>query len=124
MTIEKKWKVEFDDDFKAEFDDFPEEVRLAILEVARVLQGAGPGLGRPRVDTLNGSKHANMKELRCDADDGVWRVAFAFDTERKALLLTAGDKSGVSQKRFYKKLIKTADARFDAHLERLKGKDR
>ena len=75
-------------------------------------------------DTLNGSKHANMKELRCDTHDGVWRVAFAFDTERKALLLTAGDKSGVSQKLFYKKLIKTADARFDAHLERLKGKDR
>jgi hypothetical protein len=102
LTIEKKWKVEFDDDFKAEFDGFPEEVRLAILEVARVLQGASPGLGRPRVDTLNGSKHANMKELRCDADDGVWRVAFG--TERKALLLTAGDKSGVNQKRFYKKL--------------------
>jgi len=102
LTIEKKWKVRRR--LKAEFDGFPEEVRLAILEVARVLQGASPGLGRPRVDTLNGSKHANMKELRCDADDGVWRVAFAFGTERKALLLTAGDKSGVSQKLFYKKL--------------------
>lgn len=124
MSIEKKWKVNFDDDFKAEFDDFAEEVRLAILQMARVLQRMGPELGRPRVDTLNGSKHANMKELRCDADDGVWRVAFAFDPERKAVLLTAGDKSGVAKKRFYKKLIKTADTRFDAHLERLKGKDK
>lgn len=52
----------------------------------------------------------------------MWRVAF--DPERKALLLAAGDKSGVNQKHFYNKLIKTAGARFDAHLERLKGKDR
>jgi len=78
------------------------------------------GLGRPRADTLNGSKHANMKELRFDADDGVWRVAFAFDPRRKAILLVAGDKSGVSKDRFYKALIGKADERFEAHLERLK----
>lgn len=125
MSLEKKWVVDFDEDFKKkEFDDFREEVRLTILQVARVLQRVGPELGRPFVDTLNGSKHANMKELRFNLDGEIWRVAFAFDTERKALLLTAGDKSGVNQKRFYKKLIKTADARFDAHLEKLKGKDR
>ena len=121
MSIGKEWKVEFDKDFKAEFDKFSKEVRLAILQGARVLEGLGPNLGRPYVDTLNGSKHTNMKELRCDADDGVWRVAFAFDPERKAVLLTAGDKSGVAKKRFYKSLIKKADARFDAHLEKLKG---
>ncbi len=74
-------------------------------------------LGRPHVDTLNASKHANMKELRFDADNGVWRVAFAFDPQREAILLVAGDKSGVSQRKFYKKLIKTADARFDKHLK-------
>jgi hypothetical protein len=57
-----------------------------------------------------------MKELRCTADDGVWRIAFAFDPERKAILLTAGDKAGVNEKRFYKNLIAKADARFDQHL--------
>ena len=57
-----------------------------------------------------------MKELRCNAGDGVWRIAFAFDPERKAILLTAGDKSGVNEKRFYKKLIAKADERFDHHL--------
>ncbi|MRU17074.1 addiction module toxin RelE [Roseovarius sp. A21] len=125
MSLEKKWIVDFDEDFKKkEFDNFPKEVRLKILEMALVLQGVGPELGRPLVDTLYDSKHANMKELRFNLGDETWRVAFAFDTERKALLLTAGDKSGVNQKRFYKKLIKTADARFDAHLEKLKGKDR
>jgi hypothetical protein len=70
------------------------------------------------------SRHANMKELRFDAADGVWRVAFAFDTKRKAILLVAGDKSGVSEKKFYKRLIAKADERFDVHLARLKQKER
>jgi hypothetical protein len=60
-----------------------------------------------------------MKELRFDADDGVWRVAFAFDRERKAILLVAGDKSGGSEKRFYKTLIAKADKRFQGHLDRV-----
>lgn len=76
-------------------------------------------MGRPRVDTLNGSRHANMKELRFSAADGEWRVAFAFDPRRKAILLVAGDKSGGSEKRFYRELIKKADERFDAHLARI-----
>jgi len=73
---------------------------------------------------MNGSRHANMKELRFDAADGVWRVAFAFDPKRKAVLLVAGDKSGGSQRRFYKQLISKADERFDAHLARVKQKER
>jgi hypothetical protein len=68
------------------------------------------------VDTLNGSRHANMKELRFSAADGEWRVAFAFDTRRTAVLLVAGDKSGGGEKRFYRELIRKADERFDAHL--------
>jgi hypothetical protein len=74
------------------------------------------------VDTLNGSRHTNMKELRFSAADGEWRLAFAFDLKRKAILLVAGDKSGGSQKRFYRELIKKADERFAAHLARLKSK--
>jgi hypothetical protein len=61
-----------------------------------------------------------MKELRFKAADGVWRVAFAFDPRRYAILLVAGDKSGGSEKRFYQQLIKIADDRFDAHLAQLK----
>jgi hypothetical protein len=61
-----------------------------------------------------------MKELRFDADNGVWRVAFAFDTSRRAVLLVAGHKSGGSQRQFYRQLIRTADKRFDAYLEKLK----
>jgi hypothetical protein len=61
-----------------------------------------------------------MKELRFDAENGVWRVAFAFDPKRRAILLVAGDKSGGSEKRFNRDLIRKADLRFDAHLERSK----
>jgi hypothetical protein len=94
-------------------------VQTEILALALVLEELGPQLGRPRVDTLNGSRHANMKELRFSAADGEWRVAFAFDPRRKAILLVAGDKSGGREKRFYRELIRKADERFDAHLARL-----
>ena len=116
MSYACVWDVEFHDDFEGEFDDLSEAVQDAILAEVNLLAKVGPSLKRPHVDTLNGSKHANMKELRCNADDGVWRIAFAFDPERKAILLTAGDKAGVNEKRFYKTLIAKADDRFDQHL--------
>jgi hypothetical protein len=112
--------VDIGDEFEPEFDALHEDVRMEILALARLLQQFGPQTGRPRVDTLKGSSHANMKELRFDAADGVWRVAFAFDPKRKAILLVAGDKSGGSEKKFYRELIRKADERFDAHLARLK----
>ena len=112
--------VEIGDEFEPEFEALHEDVRTEILALSRVLQQFGPKLGRPRVDTLKGSRHANMKELRFSAADGEWRVAFAFDTKRKGILLVAGDKSDVSKKRFYRELLQKADDRFDAHLARLK----
>jgi hypothetical protein len=115
-----KWAVEIADEFEPEFDALHEDVRAEILALSIVLEQFGPQLGRPRVDTLNGSRHANMKELRFSAADGEWRVGFAFDPRRKAILLVAGDKSGGSEKRFYRELIRIADERFDAHLARLK----
>lgn len=108
------------DEFDPEFEELTKPVRLEILALTRLLQKFGPQLGRPHVDTLNDSTHSNMKELRFNAADGVWRVAFAFDPNRKAILLLAGDKSGVSEKKFYRQLIKKADERFDAHLARVK----
>ncbi|RII75649.1 type II toxin-antitoxin system RelE/ParE family toxin [Pseudomonas monteilii] len=114
------WLVVFCDEFEPEFEAMDEAVQDELLAQLQVLERFGPELGRPQADTLNGSKHANMKELRFKADDGVWRVAFAFDPERKAVLLVGGDKSGGSEKKFYKALIKSADARFDRHLASLK----
>lgn len=111
------WTVEFHAEFESEFEELPEEVQDELLAHAGLLEEFGFTLGRPRVDTLRGSKYSNMKELRFDAADGVWRVAFAFDPKRKAILLVAGDKSGVSEKRFYRQLIKKADKRFGSHLK-------
>ena len=116
-----KWEVKFHDDFKAELLDFEQSVRVSLVSAARLLVDYGPLLGRPHADTLKGSAHANMKELRFEAADGEWRAAFAFDPERKAIVLVAGDKSGGSQKRFYKRLIAKADLRFSAHIEALKA---
>ena len=114
------WIVEIGDEFEPEFDVLPEDVQTEMLALTRLLQQFGPHLGRPRVDTLSGSRHANMKELRFRAADGEWRVAFAFDPKRTAILLVAGDKSGGSEKRFYRGLLRKADERFAAHLARLK----
>lgn len=113
------WTVEFADEFEREFDELSATVQDELLAQAKVLERFGPAAKRPRVDTLNGSKHANMKELRFDVDGGVWRIAFAFDPRRRAVLLVGGDKSGGSEKRFYKQLVATADRRFDAHLQAL-----
>lgn len=115
-----EWTVLIGDEFEPEFMALPTEVQDETLAMARLLQHSGPNLGRPHVDTLKDSKHANMKEMRFDAAGGVWRVAFAFDPKRRAILLVAGDKSGGSQKRFYRELIRKADQRFDAHLDRIK----
>ena len=115
------WLVEFDERFEPEFNAFNEQVQDALLAVARLLADYGPQLGRPHADTLKGSKHANMKELRFSASDGEWRVAYAFDPQRRAILLIAGDKSGGSQARFYRQLIAKADRRFSAHLQKLKS---
>lgn len=116
-----RWVVKFHKDFEPEFDVLPEEVQNKLLACASLLEAFGSELGRPHVDTLNGSQFSNMKELRFKAANGVWRVALAFDSRRDAILLVAGDKSGGSESRFYKQLIKTADKRFEAHLTQLKN---
>jgi hypothetical protein len=107
------------DEFKSEFNALHEDVRTEVLALSLVIQEFGQ-LGRPRVDTLKGSRHANMKELRFSAAGGEWRVAFAFDPRRRAILPVAGDKSGGSERRFHRELIRKADDRFDAHLARIR----
>ena len=119
-----KWIVEIGDEFEPEYDALPDKVQDELLAMTRLLQKFGPQLKRPHADTMKGSSHANMKDLRFKAADGVWRVAFAFDPRRRAVLLVAGDKSGTSEKRFYREFIAKADDRYDAHLSRLAKKRR
>lgn len=121
------WTVLFHDAFDAEFVALDEALQDELLAHAKLLGEFGPNLGRPTVDGLKGSKHANMKELRFGWQGGVWRIAFAFDPKRQAILLVGGDKCGADQRRFYKRLIAVADERFDGHMasfEVEKGRER
>jgi hypothetical protein len=115
-----KWEVDLHDEFVSEYGELHKDVQDELLAHIDLLEQFGPQLGRPRVDTLNGSRHANMKELRFDIAGGVWRFAFAFDPRRRAIILCGGDKSGGSAKRFYRQLIDMADGRFNAHLAVIK----
>ena len=113
-----QWEVKFAEEFDPEFDELDEEVQDELLAKAKLLEAFGPELGRPHVDTLNASQHANMKELRFNAVGCAWRVAFALDPERSAIILVAADKAGVKERRFYRRSLKIADERFGNHLKR------
>lgn len=110
------WSVLEHPDFSVERDALPADVQDKLDAVVLLLERYGPRLGRPHVDTLIGSTHANMKEIRVKGQ-GVWRFAFAFDTQRNAVVLVGGDKQGKNQRRFYTALIATADARFSDWLD-------
>ena len=115
------WMVATTDDFDAWFASLDQEGQAEVMAKVELLKLLGPRLARPHADTLNGTRHANMKELRADTSDKVMRIAFAFDPNRAAILLVAGDKSGVNQKRFYKQLIARADELYDAHLRHVRA---
>lgn len=115
------WEILFHDQFESEFTALSADVQDELLAHAMLLRDFGASLGRPTVDTLKGSKYNNMKELRFRHGKAVWRIVFAFDPDRQAVLLVAGDKSGADQRLFYKRLIQKADARFTEHLAELKA---
>lgn len=114
------WAVATTGVFDQWFAALGEDAQAEIIALVELLKLLGPALGRPHADTLKGSRHANMKELRARTRDQVIRVAFAFDPNRAAILLVAGDKGGVSERRFYRLLIERADALFDTHLEKIR----
>ena len=87
----------------------------ALLAAIRVLREVGPSLGRPLVDTVAGSRHPNMKELRPGSTGRTEiRVLFAFDRQREAILLVGGDKSG-DWRGWYRRNVPIADERFEQH---------
>jgi len=110
------WTVRLAVEFVAELRELREQVQTELLAHAHLLEQFGPRLGRPRADTLKGSRYSNMKELRFGADGGAWRVAFAFDPQREAVLLAVGNKAGTNEARLYRDLIRLADRRFANHL--------
>ncbi|EII9568405.1 type II toxin-antitoxin system RelE/ParE family toxin [Salmonella enterica] len=93
-----------------------ESLRESVYEAMGILEKFGPKLGKPYVDTLNGSDFSNMKELRIQHAGNPVRAFFAFDPVRRAVVLCAGAKTGVNEKRFYKDMIKLADSEYRKHL--------
>ena len=114
------WPVSTTDVFDEWFQALDEEERAEIEAKVNLLELFGPALGRPHADTLNGSRFANMKELRADVADHTLRIAFAFDPSRAAILLVGGDKRGKPQKPFYRQLIAKADVLYAEHLGTMK----
>jgi hypothetical protein len=92
-----------------------------VIAAVELLGEIGPHLGRPLVDTVTGSRHKNMKELRPGSSGrSELRLLFAFDRARRAIVLVAGDKAG-NWKNWYAQNIPIADDRFDDHVARLRG---
>lgn len=112
------WSIETTDTFDLWFDTLDDVDRANVLASMIVLQEKGPMLSRPYADTVKGSCHNNMKELRVQSKGEPIRAFFAFDTTRKGILLCAGNKSG-NDKRFYDEMIPIADREFTIHLKTL-----
>jgi hypothetical protein len=112
------WQVEFTDEFEQWWNTLNEAKQESIDVSVRLLESLGPSLGRPHVDTVKGSKHSNMKELRTQHQGRPLRTFFAFDPRRAAILLIGGDKA--RNKRFYDTMIPLADRLYDGHLVQLR----
>ncbi|MCW7546931.1 type II toxin-antitoxin system RelE/ParE family toxin [Photorhabdus sp. APURE] len=113
------WEVIATEVFDAWYNEQNEELQDDILAALEILREYGPQLGRPYANTLHSSEFPNMKELRIQHTRNPVRAFFAFDPCRNAIVLCAGDKTGLHEKRFYKDMIKLADAEFKKHLTEL-----
>lgn len=113
------WVIATTETFDEWFNALDDTNRTNVLASLIVLQERGPMLSRPYADTVNGSCHNNMKELRVQSKGDPIRIFFAFDPTRRGILLCAGNKAG-NEKRFYDVMLSIADREFTVHLERLK----
>jgi hypothetical protein len=112
-----EWDVLLHPDFETWLLEQERGVRITIAAHAALLKQCGPSLGRPQVDTLKGSKLANLKELRIQYQGAPWRVLFVFDPKRCAILLVGGNKEGNA--RWYRTAIPLAEQRYQGHLKEL-----
>lgn len=112
------WDVEYTDEFGKWWSTLTEDEQESLDASVELLRLLGPSLGRPHADTLKGSRHANMKELRTQHQGRPIRTLYAFDPRRCAILLIGGDKTG--DNRFYDHMIPAADRLYDQHLEQLR----
>jgi hypothetical protein len=114
----EEWEAEFTDEFGVWWDSLNEAEQADVRAEVNLLRRFGPALGRPHVDAVASSKHKNMKELRVQHRGRPYRVLFAFDPRRTAILLIGGNKTGKG--RWYKEFVPIADRLYDEHLETLR----
>ena len=113
------WEVEFTEEFEMWWNDLSEEEQASVDSKVRLLAEIGPTLGRPNAETLaKMSKHPNLKELRIQHSGDAYRVLFAFDPRRVAILLIGGRKPDQS---WYKEAVPKADKLYDEHLDDLRN---
>ncbi len=112
------WTIERTDEIEKWITQLDDDAKEAIYKNLLILKNIGPSLGRPYVDSIKESKYKNMKELRVQNKKRLYRIFFAFDPDRDAILLIGGDKRG--DKRFYQRLIPIADELYEKYL---KGKE-
>ena len=114
----KSWEVEYTDDLGSWWAGLTAAEQVSIDASVRLLEAKGPSLGFPHSSGINGSRHAHMRELRVQHQGRPYRVLYAFDPRRSAILLIGGDKTGDG--RWYEVFVPRADDLYDLHLEVLR----
>lgn len=113
-----KWTILVSDEYEQWFLALTDAEQVDVLAMVDVLEIKGPNLGRPQADTLEGTKKVNnLKELRIQHAGSPYRVFYAFDPKRRAVLLCGGRKNGKKDKVFYKRMIPIAEREFMEHLK-------
>ena len=113
-----EWKVEYTDEFENWWNSLSEKEQVDVDASVRLLEKAGPFLGFPHSSEVRQSRHGHMRELRIQHQGGPYRVLYAFDPRRAAILLIGGNKAG--NDRWYDEFVPLADRLYDGHLEQLK----
>ncbi|WP_246669743.1 type II toxin-antitoxin system RelE/ParE family toxin [Agrobacterium sp. B1(2019)] len=108
------WSVEYTDEFGEWYTTLIEAVQDDIVRVVGILEAKGPQLPFPYSSGIEGSKHEHMRELRIQSGGEPYRVFYAFDPRRTAILLVGGNKTG--DDRFYEIMVPVADRLYDNYL--------
>jgi hypothetical protein len=111
------YEVEYTDEFGAWWDGLAVAEQVSIEAVVDLLEEWGPRLGHPHSSAIHGSRHSHMRELRVQHQGRPYRILYAFDPRRTAILLIGGDKTG--QDRWYALFVPLADALYDQHLREI-----
>ncbi len=112
------WQVEYTDEFDAWWNTLTDGEQETLDAGVDLLIDYGPVLGYPYSSSVHGSRHEHMRELRMQHHGEPYRVLYAFDPRRTAVLLIGGKKGG--DKRWYERFVPIADAIYDEHLENLR----